>query len=211
MYHAITNMPKVDRRRMRLAWRPVVEVDMHASYITLLASLLSPSERRSVVESVQSLAFYEPFVEAYEAYAERLRQNLTDEEAQDRLQGVKAEFNRQCLFSDSSYIERQPLFAVLARLHPALADKILHLNILYGKSGLSHRVQEMEGRLFVDSAIPAIYKICPVIGIHDGLIVPEHMAEEAKHILERIAYRQLGFVPGIAIKRPAGHLVYYQR
>lgn len=209
MYHPVTNFAKADRRRAIAVGEATAEVDMHACYAVILASWLDDSERADVVADLQSGQWYAPYQAAYDEFADRKADEMrasgaTPEAIADRLRGVKVEWQRQCLFARDSRPDSNPLWAVLVQRHPALAKLIWRLRLRYGVSGLSHMLTSAEGRLFVDTAIPALHRAgIHVIGIHDGLIVPESRAAEAQQILERIAYQQLGFVPAIKAKRHA--------
>lgn len=204
MYHPLTNLAKVDRRRCTLNGHETTEVDLHASYATLLTSWLPPEDRQGLIAELQSGRFYGPSEAAYAEFARQTAYTMTGqgfstEAITDRLRGVKVEWQRQCLFSRDG--RHRPLLADLEQRHPALAKLITRIRLSQGATGLSHMLTSAEGRLFVDTAIPTVFRQgVSVVGIHDGLIVPVDQAEQVKQTLERIAYRQLGFVPGISIK-----------
>lgn len=206
-YHALTNMVKADRKRVKVDDQRGVEVDLHACYWCVLASWLLPEERQQLVADLQSGDFYRPFEPLYDAFAIAKRAEMqaagcSPEEIAERLKGAKAEVQRQCLFARDSRPESRPLLAELERRYPALAKLIFRLRLQHGVTGLSHMLTSAEGILFVSTAIPALHRAgVNVIGIHDGLIVPEQHAEFAKRTIERVAYRQLGFVPCVKISQ----------
>lgn len=206
MYHPLTNLAKADRRRVTALDEPTTEVDMHACYAVLLTSWLPAEDRADIVADLQSGQWYAPYQDAYDEFAlrkaaEMHAEGATPETIADRLRGVKVEWQRQCLFARDTRAESNPLWAVLEQRHPALAKLIWRLRLAHGVTGLSHLLTIAESKLFVDTAIPALHRSgILVIGIHDGLIVAVADAPEAKRMLERTAYRQLGFVPRIAYK-----------
>lgn len=208
MYHPLTNVCKVDKRRCLTDCVARAEVDIHACYPTFLTGWLPPSDERTrLVEVLQRGCFYVAFEPVYDAFAMRKRAEMQEagcsaEDISERLKGVKVEFQRQCLFGRDMRPESTPLLQEMKRLYPALARLVGYLRQREGVTGLSHMLTRAEGKLFVDTIIPALYALgIPVDGAHDGLGVPEDRADEVRRIVERIAYRQLGFVPGISIKR----------
>lgn len=123
------------------------------------------------------------------------------DEIAERLAGAKVEYQRQCLFGSDRRRESTPLFDILRRNHPALADLITHLCSLYGARGLAILLMQREGKLFVDGRIPQLASDgVMALGTHDGLTVQTARAGQTKAKLERGAIRQLGFIPGVSIK-----------
>ncbi len=207
MYHPLTNLAKVDRRRCTLDGHQTTEVDLHASYATLLSSWLPPEDRQGLISELQSGRFYGPSEAVYDEFARRTAYEMaglgySTEAISERLRGAKVEWQRQCLFSRDA--RHKPLLADLEQRHPAMAKLITRIRLSRGVSGLSAMLTRAEGKLFVDTIIPAVFaQGIPVIGIHDGLLVAVHHSEQAKQTSERLAYQQLGFVPGISIKQGA--------
>lgn len=204
LYQPMTCLVKVDRRRATLDGLATTEVDLHASYATLLASWLKPEDRQELIAELQSGQFYLPYESVYAEFARHTTYEMTGlgystEDIAERLRGAKVEWQRQCLFSRDH--RHRPLLRELEQRHPALAKLVSGLRLKHGVSGLSALLTRAEGKLFVDTAIPTVFaKGIPVVGIHDGLIVAADDAEHVKQTIERIAYRQLGFIPGISIK-----------
>lgn len=208
LYHPLTNLPKVDRRRILINGKPTAEVDMSAAFTTLLASGLPEADRKPIVDKVRAGTWYKQFDATYDAFAKEKRAEMeaagcSEQEISERLCGVKVEFQRQVLFGSDRRKASTPLFDVLRRNHPALAQLIDYLRQLYGVSGFASWLMHKESAIFVDRCIPEAHRFgVQVLGIHDGLIVPVEDAGAVGRMTVRVSRDLLGFDPGVSVKGP---------
>jgi hypothetical protein len=125
---------------------------------------------------------------------------LPEKKINERLKGVKVEFQRQCLFGFHN-LDRYPLWHTLKQSHPEFAHLVRNMNAYYGGRDFAIQLMKMEGKLFVDRVIPHLYREgIKVIGNHDGLIVRSCDAERTSQILAMHTEHELGFTPSLAIK-----------
>ncbi len=205
MYNPLTCLPKSDRKHILIDGQPTGECDLHATYIVLLCSLLPPSEQGPILALQWDRKWYDQFQPVYDAWqplkaAQMRADGATDEEIAERFKGgVKAEFQRQCLFWHDT--RDRPLWAVLRGNHRTLSYLIACLHRKFKPEGLSNCLMRAEAAIFVDGAIPELAQMgVKSIGLHDGLLVALDDLPLVRAVLERIAYDHLGFVPRFATR-----------
>jgi hypothetical protein len=195
-YHSLTNQPKELRRRKLLIpckegqLSRVVEYDMSGTYPVCLAGMalrrfgLTDSVAR-LIEDVQSGDIYR-----------RIGQEIGGAHANRSHQQLKKDVSIG-LFDESRRFGSTPVTHAFFRLYRDPANLVASIrNRPYGVRQLSNKLNEMEGRFFIDIVLPALHQrgiVC--LPVHDAMMLAEPDGLEAAELMERLSVDYFGFKP----------------
>lgn len=185
-YGPITGLPSEVRAKFLLGKEPVAEIDLSATYWVLLVAMMPEGKaKRKAVCVLEAGQWYPQFNQKHLEVG----------------QNIKVEVQRQCLFWRDSRAESCPYRCQLRQHHPELSAMIEGMRSSMSARELSILLMQRESRIFIDRAIPIIYRHgILTLSNHDGIIVPARRAAEAQEILESIIYDQVGFWPMVKTK-----------
>lgn len=200
-YHDLTNMKKEIRARCLLDGEAVVSIDMHATFVAVIAGRLSMGEERDrLIAMLQTGDFYREFAK------------LTGLNSAD----VKARFQRDVVFSrwrpGNVYWETfKKHFPNTARAISQIRDHghVVRFKCKQDKNGrrftqkttlgqlnLSRSLTRTESDIFGCGAMVALHDLgIKSLPIHDCLMVPARHAQAAYRVIGEFAERVLGFAP----------------
>lgn len=203
VYHDLTNLKREVRRRCTLAGEPVVEVDMHASFVAALTAVYAEGIERHRLSMMLELGDF------YGIFAEMTGEPFGPDFKQRFLRDVI--FGRPwpgCRLWDC-FRRLFPNTARRINLDRNLPDPWPRLRIKKGRvrrttSGqtlISRRLSFVESRIFWKGALTKLHALrVPAIPIHDCLLVRERDAAATKAAIQDAARDVLGFAPAVAVK-----------
>ena len=205
VYHAVTGLPR-EIRKTHLHFDlgnsvvPTAEVDLHASYVTILCSWLPDGpEKDSLLTLIQSGSFYE----SMHAWAAEDFRYPPKKHRHD----IKREFQIQVLFGKTNEgFGKQPLFKTFAQKFPETTEQIWEKRQNAGNFDDTHSfakdLMRAEATLFVDTLLVKCHQRgIPCVVVHDALLVPEPTACDVLGIAEDSAESKWGFVPKFSTER----------
>ena len=192
VFNNLTSLPKVMRGYAMLNDQPCAEIDIRNSQPFFLAGLYPDrcAEALRYAEIVASGRFYEVLNEA----------NGFPFDPNDREALKDATF--QVLFGRR--YQSSPLWSGFVKLFPRLSG------IIAESKARDHRLlpiklQRLEASAMIGKVVPRLAAEFPnaaFLTVHDSLIVPCALAEEATVILKQVIMEETGYIPSLRITRP---------
>lgn len=196
------NLASARRANIRIQGSPVVTLD-YRSMFTRLAYLevgehpppgdlyLIPGleGHRSGVKLAMNVFLFDTSLRRREWPSEMGVGVGTDDDARSDPNGLAASFKARL---PEGWTVRRTRAAILA-LHPALAKA-------WGR-GLGYRLMYLESEILVDVLTRLMEADVPALGLHDGLLVPNHKSDVGLAAMADAAYRRLGFALPVELKR----------
>ena len=183
VYHPMLFSSKQIRRAAFLRVEPVAEVDLHATYICLLArKMKNQADKAALIDVLQAGAFYDVF---------------------EPIKNLKAEVQRQVMFPRDRRLNMRPLMRQLQSKLPGFAAFLNNIQQkLKTPTALASMLMNHEAEIFIDWMLLEFWDNGrrPVIPLHDGFLVRQSDAQHMKDLmLESLTYA-FGFTPCVNIK-----------
>lgn len=191
VYTNVTNLKSIWRQDIRIDGEKVYNVDIRCSQPCLLGVLYDFSET-----SQEEKARFVEFVTQKDFYAELAALappgiNLTRDQAKEQTFTL--------MFGKNMTTRKQPLFAVLSKIFPILARKILLAKEKNYKD-LSFILQSIESDIMVLGVMTEIMeREIRALSIHDSILCKEKDIPVVKEIITRHFEKVTGFKPVLKI------------
>jgi hypothetical protein len=91
-----------------------------------------------------------------------------------------------CVFDRVEAMQQNPVYQVLRKHFPAVADYIVHAK-RNGYQGLAQECQKLESKLMIDGVAGAMLEAfpeSPILTVHDEIIVPVDRLGDVKRLIE---------------------------
>ena len=197
VFNNLTSLPKVMRSYALLNDQPCAEIDIRNSQPFFLAGLYTDrcAEALRYVEVVASGRFYEALNEA-----SGVPYDPNDRDALKEATYVQVLFGRR--------YQSSPLWSGFVKLFPRLSG------IIAESKARDHRLlpielQRLEASAMIGKVVPRLaveFPHTPFLTVHDSLVVPCALAEQAAEILKEVIREETGRIPSLRITRPASWL-----
>lgn len=201
VYNPLCNQPKALRRQfLRYDFEgesvATTEVDLSSSYFAFLATMLPPGDDVDLLKrDLEDGQFYERLAECCDS------QLFKDRKA------LKIAAQVHCLFGNDRF-GRQPLFGAMRSRYPSLARFVADIRLSKGvvkqssARHLARMLMKAEGAFFIDQLLPQLLLVgVPTMTIHDGVIVPEPVAEKVRELASTLFENTFGFRASFSIKK----------
>lgn len=213
VYHPLTNLKKEIRRKFTVRGSPVVEVDKHATYPTIIgAKMAPPGEQERLLALSATGDFYGQMADLL------LGIDCTGEPLlKDRF---KKQFQRDVVFGFRP--KWSPIWRAFQREFPGTAAAIADIRdgsevvvnerverdsqgvkrtikTHWGQRRLSRILSRVESEIFLQRALVRLHRDYGIaaVPIHDCLMVAEEHVGVVKQVIEEAATVVLGFTPVI--------------
>jgi len=195
-YHWLTNQPKELRREKTMLpckngqLSPVVERDMSGTYPACIATMAL--RRFGMTESVARLIADVQSGDIYRKIGHEMGGRYATRSHQQMKKTVSI-----ALFDDARRFGTTQATSAFFRLYRDPATVIAGIrNQPYGVRQLSNKLNEMEGRFFIDTVLPVLHSMGIVcLPIHDAMMLAEPDADVAASVMSKLSVEYFGFEP----------------
>ena len=193
LYHAVSSLTRELRRHLRADGRPCGEADISACFPTLLSTFYIShcAEWTKFVGFVRT-DFYSCLLPTVMALSGKA---ITRDE-------LKTQWMIEMFGQD---YQRRHVWAAMPREFPRLCEQVERVR-KDNYRNLSRRLQKIESKLVLDTAVPLIKAALPTIPIstvHDCLVCPLDALDPVADILRATFGKVLGFEPMVKTKAHA--------